>query len=156
MPSEQRDLLRMSGLRVTAPRLAVLELLDQGSHLPADAIVAAVRERTGSVSTQGVYNVLTDLVTAGLVHRIEPAGSAALYERSRSERHHHLICRSCGAVNDVACDHDFDACVRLPDLDDYSDIETEILFWGTCPTCRTSWADSARTPSTTHQGASDD
>jgi Fe2+ or Zn2+ uptake regulation protein len=136
MPSTTAEDLRDRGLRVTAPRLAVLELLDHGSHLPADSIVAAVRQRTGSVSTQGVYNVLGDLLAAGLVHRIEPAGSAALYELAREEKHHHLICRLCGTVKDLPCDHAASECISPPELHDFADIEAEIVFWGTCPACQ--------------------
>ena len=129
--------LRVRGLRVTAPRVAVLDVLDHGSHLPADAVVEAVRTRAGTASTQGVYNVLADLVAAGLVHRIEPAGSPALYELAREHAHHHLICRECAVVLDVDCDHEARECLVPPRLNGFTDIEAEIVFWGTCPACQT-------------------
>ncbi len=136
MASAHVDTLRSHGLRVTGPRLAVLDLLDHGSHLSADAIAVAVRERTGAVSTQGVYNVLTDLLDVGLLHRIEPAGSPALYELSRPEKHHHLICRGCSNVIDIGCNHGLDECITPPHLHGFADIEAEIVFWGTCPECQ--------------------
>ncbi len=67
--------LRRAGLRVTAPRLAVLAALaDAEPHPSADAVVVAVRARLGDTSAQTVYNVLRTLTEAGLVRRIEPAG----------------------------------------------------------------------------------
>ena len=82
MMDATEERLRERGLRVTAPRVAVLQVLADHSHVPADMVASAARGRVGAVSTQGIYNVLTDLVAAGLVHRIEPAGSPALYELS--------------------------------------------------------------------------
>lgn len=136
MITESADRLRAHGLRVTAPRVAVLDALEHGSHLPADAVVEAVRIRAGSASTQGVYNVLADLVTAGLLHRIEPAGSPSLYELAREHPHHHLVCRTCAAVLDIDCDHEVRSCLVPPRLHGFSDVEAEIVFWGTCPDCQ--------------------
>jgi Fur family ferric uptake transcriptional regulator len=101
--SELRQLLRQSGLRVTVPRLAVLHVLSQDSHLEAEQVAARVRFQFGSVSAQTVYDVLQALTGAGLLRRIEPAGSARLYERRVGDNHHHAVCRRCGAVVDVDC-----------------------------------------------------
>lgn len=136
MDMDPTTALRSRGLRVTAPRVTVLGLLDHGSHLPADAIVDAVRDHAGTVSTQGVYNVLADLVAAGLLHRIEPAGSPALYELAREEPHHHLVCRDCGLVLDLDCDHETRDCLMPPHLHGFTGIEAEIVFWGNCPSCQ--------------------
>lgn len=138
MITDANEQLRTRGLRVTSTRLAVLRSLDHGSHLAADAIVDSVREQAGTVSTQGVYNVLADLLSAGLIERIEPAGSPALYELAREHPHHHLVCRECHTVVDLECDHESQDCLSPPDELGFSDIEAEILFWGTCATCRTS------------------
>lgn len=128
--------LRDRGLRVTSPRVAVREVLEAGGHLPAETVVAAARSRVGTVSTQGVYNILADLVGAGLVHRIEPAGSPALYEMAQDHPHHHLICRHCGVVLDAVCDHELRECLLPPQLEGFSEIEAEIVFWGNCPACQ--------------------
>lgn len=135
MIPDPAERLRESGLRVTGPRVAVLSSLQAGSHLSTEEVLGAVRDRTGTASLQGVYNVLADLVAAGLVHRIEPAGHPALYELARIENHHHLICRSCGVVLDVTCDHDREECLVPPRLHGFTGIEAEIVFWGTCPEC---------------------
>uniref|UniRef100_A0A5Q5CND7 Ferric uptake regulator, Fur family n=1 Tax=Mycobacterium sp. (strain JLS) TaxID=164757 RepID=A0A5Q5CND7_MYCSJ len=95
--------LRASGLRVTAPRLAVLSALEQAPHSTADDVAKQVREALGKVSTQAIYDVLRACVSAGLVRRIEPAGSSARYETRIGDNHHHLVCRRCGRVADVDC-----------------------------------------------------
>ena len=97
------ELLRSRGLRVTRPRVAVLEVLDEGGHLEVEQITSRVRERLDAVSTQAVYDVLGALARAGLARRIEPAGSPARYERRAGDNHHHVVCRGCGAVADVDC-----------------------------------------------------
>src|SRR3954453_16319578 len=96
--------LRSAGPRATGPRVAVLAVLEaERQHLSADEVVRAARRRLGTLSVQGAYDVLTALTAAGLLRRIEPAGSAARYEARVDDNHHHLVCRSCGATEDVDC-----------------------------------------------------
>src|SRR6185369_12087369 len=102
MPTGE-DLLRAHGLRVTRPRLAVLEVLTEGGHLEVEDIARKARARLDSVSTQAVYDVLGAPSRAGLARRIEPAGSPARYERRSGDNHHHVVCRGCGATADVDC-----------------------------------------------------
>src|SRR3982751_3398734 len=95
--------LRAVGLRVTRPRLAVLHVLVEHPHADADTIVTAARMLHPSLSPQAVYGVLRALISPGLARRIEPAGAPALFELRVGDNHHHLVCRSCGAVADVDC-----------------------------------------------------
>ena len=98
-PDEQRlhDCLRNAGLRVTAPRLAVLTVVQgEEQHRDAEAIAVASRERLGTLSTQSVYDNLHALVEAGLVRRIQPSGHPARYEARVGDNHHHIVCRQCG------------------------------------------------------------
>ena len=90
--------LRSVGLRVTAPRLAVLRELEHHAHADVDTLVGAVRERHHAVSTQAVYDVLRVLTAHGLTRRIEPSGSPARFENRVGDNHHHVVCRSCGAI----------------------------------------------------------
>ena len=83
------DALRSHGLRVTRPRMAVLDVLHENrGHLDVDEIAAQVRMRLDSVSTQAVYDVLGALSRAGLARRIEPAGSPARSCRRRDRPSH--------------------------------------------------------------------
>lgn len=128
--------LRAAHLRVTAPRVAVLEELINRPHADADDLVVAVRERLGSVSVQAVYDVLRALTAAGLVRRIEPAGHPARYETRTGDNHHHVVCRSCGAVGDVDCAVGPAPCLQAQDPDGFTIDEAEVIYWGQCSECR--------------------
>ena len=129
------EVLRGAGLRVTAARVALLETLRDGDHLGVEVITSGVRERVGHVSLQAVYEALHALTAAGLVRRIEPAGSPALFERRVGDNHHHLVCRSCGAVTDVDCAVGEAPCLTASDDHGFSIDEAEVTFWGLCPDC---------------------
>lgn len=127
--------LRDAGLRVTRPRTAVIDELWQHPHADADTISTAVRARLGKVSKQAIYDVLYALHDAGLVRRLEPAGSPALFELNRDDNHHHLVCRNCGAVADVACAVGEAPCLDPSQTHGYAVEEAELVFWGLCPRC---------------------
>lgn len=129
--------LREVSLRVTAPRVAVLAELRDHPHADVDAIAAAVRRRLGSVSTQAVYDVLRALHGAGLVRRIEPAGSPARFEVRVGDNHHHLVCRRCGVIVDVDCAVGQAPCLQAGNLNGFAVDEAEVVYWGLCPACRT-------------------
>jgi Fe2+ or Zn2+ uptake regulation protein len=135
--------LRDTGLRVTAPRVAVLEVLAGHPHATADTVATLTRQRLGRVSTQAVYDVLAACADAGLVRRIEPAGSAARFETRTGDDHHHLVCRSCGRTTDVDCAIGQRLCLTPSDDAGYLLDEAEVVFWGLCPDCR---ADRAGAP----------
>ena len=102
-PASAAAELRAAGLRVTAARVALLEVVRDGDHLGAEALATRVRDRIGHISLQAVYDVLRALTEAGLVRRIEPAGCPPRYESRVGDNHHHVVCRSCGDVADVDC-----------------------------------------------------
>jgi Fe2+ or Zn2+ uptake regulation protein len=127
--------LRGAGLRVTAARVALLETVRSGDHLDAEAIAAGVRDRVGHVSLQAVYEALHALAAAGLIRRIEPAGSPTRYEGRVMDNHHHVVCRSCGAVADVDCATGEAPCLTASDDHGFSIDEAEVVYWGLCPDC---------------------
>jgi Fe2+ or Zn2+ uptake regulation protein len=131
------DMLRGASLRVTRPRLSVLAAVHDHPHAETETIIGLVRAELGDVSTQAVYDVLRALTTAGLVRRIEPAGSVARYESRVADNHHHLVCRSCGAVADVDCAVGHTPCLTASEDHGYSIDEAEVTYWGLCPTCST-------------------
>lgn len=137
VPSELRRELQTTGLRVTAQRLAVLAVLrEEGCHLRVDEIIEATHARLQTVSTQAVYSALSALCSAGLVRRIEPAGSAALYEARVADNHHHLVCRVCGAIEDIDCVVGEAPCLQAADDHGFIIDEAEVIYWGTCPACQ--------------------
>jgi len=134
--SAPRELLRDAGLKVTAPRLAVLVAVEQAPHSDADALFAAVRRELPGTSLQAVYGVLGALTTAGLVRRIEPATSPALYERRIGDNHHHVVCTSCKAVEDIDCVHGAAPCLTPSSSHGFVIEAAEVTFWGLCPRCQ--------------------
>src|SRR6202035_1993961 len=135
-PTTAED-LRGAGLRVTAARVALLETVRDGDHLGVEAIADGVRDRIGHVSLQAVYDALNALTAAGLVRRIEPAGSPARVEGRLGANHHHVVCRSCGAVADVACAVGEAPCLTASDDHGFSIDEAEVIYWSLCPGCST-------------------
>jgi Fur family ferric uptake transcriptional regulator len=143
--------VRSVGLRVTAPRLGVLEVLRRTPHADTDTVIRLVRAELGSVSSQAIYNVLGTLVRVGLVRRIEPAGSVALYEVRVGDNHHHAVCRSCGATTDIDCAVRRRPCLTPSETHGYLLDEAEVTFWGLCPTCQES-PSSTGIPATSNHG----
>ena len=130
-------MLRGVALRVTRPRLAVLAAVHDHPHADTDSIIGIVREGLGGVSHQAVYDVLRALTTSGLLRRIEPQGSAARYEARVGDNHHHVVCRSCGAIADVDCAIGTTPCLTASDDHGFVIDEAEVVYWGLCPSCST-------------------
>src|SRR5918996_3506715 len=128
-------MLRGAALRVTRPRLAVLAAVHAHPHADTDSLIGAVRRGLPDVSHQAVYDVLRALTTAGLVRRIQPAGSVARYESRVGDNHHHVVCRSCGAIVDVDCAVGYSPCLTAADDSGYEIDEAEVIYWGRCPQC---------------------
>lgn len=127
-------MLRRAALRVTRPRVAVLTAVHDHPHADTDSIIGVVREDLGAVSHQAVYDVLRALTAAGLVRCLQPKGSVARYEARVGDHHHHVVCRSCGAIADVDCAVGYAPCLTADDSR-YEIDEAEVIFWGRCPQC---------------------
>ena len=132
------DLLRGVGLRVTAPRLAVLEVLAEHPHSDATTVLNLTRERSTGISVQGVYDVLSSLTSHGLLRRIQPAHSVARFEVDHGDNHHHVVCRGCHRIVDVACAGDGAPCLDAthPQELGFSVDEAEVIYWGRCADCQ--------------------
>jgi Fur family transcriptional regulator, stress-responsive regulator len=128
-------MLRRADLRVTRPRLAVLSAVHKHPHADTDSIIGAVRVQLGDVSHQAVYDVLRALTAAGLVRRFQPMGSVARYEARAGDNHHHVVCRTCGAITDVDCATGEAPCLTASDDSGYHIDEAEVIYWGRCPNC---------------------
>ena len=133
--AELEGMLREVSLRVTRPRVAVLAAVHGHPHADTDALIRRVRQAFGDVSHQAVYDVLRALTDAGLVRRIQPTGSVARYEARVGDNHHHLVCRSCGAITDVDCAVGSAPCLTASDDAGYRIDEAEVIYWGRCPSC---------------------
>jgi Fur family ferric uptake transcriptional regulator len=130
--------LRSAALRATSGRMAVMRALEAAPHSSAERVYSLITDDLPGTSPQAVYMVLNDLVRAGLIRKFEPAGSAALYERRTADNHHHLVCESCGTVQDVDCVIGDAPCLSPDDDQGFQVREAEVTFWGLCPQCRRS------------------
>jgi Fur family transcriptional regulator, stress-responsive regulator len=135
--SELERMLRGVSGRVTRPRLAVLAAVHEHPHADTNSIIGHVREDLGEVSQQAVYDVLRALTAAGLVRRIHPPDSVARYESRVGDNHHHVVCRSCGAIADVDCAVGTAPCLTAAGHHGYAIDEAEVVYWGLCPGCCT-------------------
>jgi len=135
MTSDFERMLRGVDLRVTRPRVAVLSAVYDRAHSDTDSIIGVVRADLGDVSHQAVYDVLRALTAAGLVRRFHPMGSVARYEARVGDNHHHVVCRSCGAIADVDCAVGDAPCLIAADHSGYEIDEAEVIYWGRCPAC---------------------
>lgn len=143
MRTTYESLLRGAGLRVTGPRVAVLAAVRAHPHADTDSIIRIVRAEHGDVSHQAVYDVLRALTAAGLVRRIEPAGSVARYESRTGDNHHHVVCRTCGDIADIDCAVGEAPCLTPSDDRGYLIDEAEVVYWGLCPSCSAAAAAAA-------------
>ena len=134
-PTDYERLLRGVALRVTRPRVAVLAAVHDHPHADTDSIIGVVRGDLGDVSHQAVYDVLKALTVAGLLRRIQPLGSVARYESRVGDNHHHVVCRSCGAIADVDCALGHTPCLTASDDHGFTIDEAEVIYWGLCPGC---------------------
>nr|WP_186243415.1 Fur family transcriptional regulator [Mycobacterium simulans] len=139
--ADYTEKLRMADLRVTRPRLAVLEAVHANPHADTETIFSAVRRALPDVSRQAVYDVLNALTAVGLIRRIQPLGSVARYESRVGDNHHHVVCRSCGVIADIDCAVGEAPCLTPSDdnnvLDGFVLDEAEVIYWGLCPDCST-------------------
>jgi Fur family transcriptional regulator, stress-responsive regulator len=136
MKTDPSSLLRDFGIQVTAQRIAVLRMVMGKPHCTADTIAESVRQEIGTISRQAVYDTVKLLVEKGLIRRIQPAGSPALYEDRVGDNHHHVICRCCGRAADVDCAVGAQPCLMAADGAGYQIDEAEVIYWGLCPECQ--------------------
>ena len=135
--SDYAEQLRMADLRVTRPRVAVLDAVYAHPHADTETIFEAVRTGLPEVSRQTVYDVLHALTAVGLVRRIQPSGSVARYESRIGDNHHHVVCRSCGTIADVDCAVGAAPCLTASDHNGFVLDEAEVIYWGVCSDCST-------------------
>ena len=130
------DSIRSAGHKVTGPRLAVLLALTHMPHSNADALFGAVHTDLPGTSLQAVYGVLASFSTAGLVRKIEPAGSPSLFERRVGDNHHHIVCTRCAVVHDVDCAIGHAPCLEPADALGFDVRAAEVIYWGLCAQCQ--------------------
>jgi Fe2+ or Zn2+ uptake regulation protein len=131
------DSLRAAALRVTQPRVVLLDAVRDHPHADTESLIEAVRGKLPEVSHQAVYDSLRALTSAGLIRRIQPAGLVGRYEARIGDNHHHVVCRSCGEIADVDCAVGEAPCLTASQSNGFEIDEAEVIYWGVCPRCKT-------------------
>jgi Fe2+ or Zn2+ uptake regulation protein len=128
--------LRAHGYRATSQRLLVAETLeDLGRHVPADELLAAVRERLPGISLPTVYSALDSLEDAGVLRRVAAGRGAALFD-ARGSEHQHTVCRRCGAVGDLEARVPLEGAIALAAGGGFAAEGAEVVVHGLCADCR--------------------
>jgi Fe2+ or Zn2+ uptake regulation protein len=132
------DLFRAHGRKITAQRQCIFRALEGDvSHPSAERVHEKVRAEMPNVSLKTVYQTLNDLAELGEITALDLGTGAARFDANVETAHHHLVCRSCGKVRDLAAD--------FPGLEvprgaaqGFSVSSAEVVFRGLCDACRTS------------------
>jgi Fe2+ or Zn2+ uptake regulation protein len=128
--------LRSRRLRVTPQRLLIHRALcELDRHVSADELLDAVKERLPNASLPTVYATLELLERLGLVYRVSAGAGPTLYD-PRADRHHHVICRECGSVEDLDAPVDSGAAVRAARRHGFVPDREELVVTGVCASCR--------------------
>ena len=135
-------LLREYGLKVTAPRKAVIAALVAKPHAAVDEVFELVRQSHPTTSLQAMYSILGAYVVAGIVQRIEPAGSPARYEMRANDNHHHAVCENCDRIFDVDCAVGVAPCLIPESTGDFHITRAEVIYWGLCASCESAGTQS--------------
>ena len=129
--------LRERGLRVTPQRILIYRAFTElGRHATAEEVLARVEPRLPNASLPTVYAALELFEELGIAHRVAAGSASALWD-PRPERHHHLICRSCGAVEDLDVALDTTKAVRAARRRGFRPDASELIVSGLCERCQT-------------------
>ncbi len=100
---EKQD-LRDAGLKVTLPRIKILEILEKQEesdrHLTAEQVYKILLKEDEEIGLATVYRVLTQFEAAGLVSRHHFEGGNSVFELNKGSHHDHIVCMKCGKVNE--------------------------------------------------------
>ena len=135
-PDELTERFRSSGRKVTAQRQCIFRVL-QGdvTHPSAEAVYEAARAEMETISLKTVYQTLHELAELGEVNTLDVGTGTVRFDPNVDVAHHHLVCRACGKVRDLAMDLD-ELSVPADQLQGYEVRTAEVVFRGLCEECR--------------------
>lgn len=146
VPVPWTDRIRAAGLRVTKPRMAVLDALERHQHATADEVLADVRTALPEITVQSIYVVLHSLTDAGLLRQLDLANSPARYETRVDDNHHHAVCTVCGRIEDVACAVGHAPCLTPSETHGMSIHVADVVYQGVCSDCSAQRAGATAVP----------
>ena len=130
--------LKKAGLKVTLPRMKILDLMESSTvrHQSAEDIYQALRDEGEEVGLATVYRVLTQFEAAGLVTRHHFEGGQAVFELNREGHHDHIVCISCGKVEEFVDEIIEQQQEKIADQKGYAISDHSLILYGTCPDCQ--------------------
>lgn len=136
--AEISDKLKQAGLKVTIPRIKILDILQQSPsrHLSAEDIYRLLIERGEETGVATIYRVLTQCEQAGLVRRLQFEGDRAVFEIAPSDHHDHIVCARCGSVTEF---HDATIESRqrqIAEQHGFAIAEHTMVLYGLCAQCQ--------------------
>ena len=134
---EESQQLKDAGLKITMPRLKVLQILEQskGYHLSAEDVYKALLEMGDDVGLATVYRVLTQFEAAGLINRHNFEGGYAVFELSQGEHHDHLVCVKCGRVEEFIDEIIESRQKMIAERAKFKMTDHALNIYGLCPAC---------------------
>ncbi|MGH8271305.1 MAG: ferric iron uptake transcriptional regulator [Gammaproteobacteria bacterium] len=135
--TEDQD-LRDAGLKVTAPRLKILRVLESSPrrHLGAEDVYRALLEAGEELNLATVYRVLTQFETAGLVSRLHFEGGHSSFELDSGKHHDHIVCVVCGRVDEFVDDVIEERQAAIAKGLGYEMTDHALYIYGLCSKCR--------------------
>ncbi len=130
--------LKKAGLKVTLPRMKILDLMESSSvrHQSAEDIYQALRDEGEEVGLATVYRVLTQFEAAGLVTRHHFEGGQAVFELNREGHHDHIVCVGCGKVEEFVDEIIEQQQQKIADDKGYAITDHSLILYGKCPDCQ--------------------
>ena len=136
-PAENQE-LRNAGLKVTLPRVKILEILERSNprHISAEDMYKALLESGEDIGLATVYRVLTQFETAGLVTRHHFEGGHSVFELNQGDHHDHILCVKCGRVDEFV-DSEIEARQKkIASAKGYEMTDHSLYIYGICSSCR--------------------
>ncbi len=136
-PAESQE-LRNAGLKVTLPRVKILEILERSNarHISAEEMYKALLESGEDIGLATVYRVLTQFETAGLVTRHHFEGGHSVFELNQGAHHDHILCVKCGRVDEFM-DSEIEARQKkIASAKGYEMTDHSLYIYGICSSCR--------------------
>lgn len=134
----ERQDLRKAGLKVTLPRVKILEILERNDqrHMSAEDMYKALLDSGEDIGLATVYRVLTQFEAAGLVNRHHFEGGHSVFELDEGEHHDHMLCVKCGRVEEFMDEVIEDRQVRIAREAGFEMTDHSLYIYGICPDCR--------------------
>lgn len=134
---EEGKQLKNAGLKITLPRLKVLQILEQSynHHLSAEGVYKALLETGEDVGLATVYRVLTQFENAGLVSRHNFEGGHSVFELSQGTHHDHLVCVKCSCVEEFVDEIIEQRQKTIAERARFKMTDHALTIYGVCPRC---------------------